>query len=236
MKGLFLQAVKETWYDIAGIHIQEPVTVLTNMLIVATSVFLYYKVGVKNTEKSLLVKYWRLFFFFFGLNALIGSVAHGFKSYFSPDIFYYVWLCMNLASVPITYYLLRANIELSKFTTRNKKISEIIVLCLSIVFAVLTAITNNFAIVKINALIAILITIVSHYRAYRDRRPGSGYITFGFTFSILALVVHGAKLSLSDWFNFKDISHVIMNITLCIIYAGVLLELRFLEEAQTEKV
>ncbi len=226
--------MKETWYDIAGIHIQEPVTVVTNMLIVGTCAFLYYKVGRKNTEKSLLVKYWRLFFFFFGLNALIGSVAHGFKSYFSPDTFYYVWLCMNLASVPITYYLLRANIELSKFTPKNKRICEIIVLCLSLIFAVLTAITNTFAMVKINALIAILVTIVSHYRAYKYRRPGSGYITFGFTFSILALVVHGAKLSFGDWFNFKDISHVMMNITLCIIYAGVLLELRVSEGIDAE--
>lgn len=217
--------MKETAIDIFGIHLQEPVTVLTNILIVVTCAILYFKLNL-TTSKPELKKHWRLFFVFFGTSALIGAFAHGFKSYFAEETFYYIWMLMNLSGIPITYFLHSANIELSDFTDKTKQLLHYIILAIILVFVVITILTNNFASVKINGGIAILFTIIVHVITWRKKVEGSGWIAFGFIFSISTMIIHTAKLSLSDWFNFKDISHVFMNIALFMIYAGVVRKLR----------
>jgi len=226
--------VKETFIDIVGLHIQEPVTVLTNVIITAFCLFFYFQLNVISIQPKL-KKYWRLFFLLFGVSALIGALAHGFKSYFQPNVFYYIWLIMNLSGLSITYYLLRVNIEMSFVSDENKIRLHYLVVLIILIFSAITIITNDFLIVKINAGIAILVTLIRHYRAYKKGYTGSGYIAFGFAFSTLSIIVHSTKLSLNEWFNFKDISHVIMNISLYIIFIGVLLKLKFIEEVSTRE-
>lgn len=196
---------------------------------------MFYKLNIGSKESNL-KKYWRMFFLFFGFNAAVGIVAHGFKSYFSEEVFKYVWLSMNLASVPITFYLFKANVENSKFEGKTKNAFNLIILFTSFVFVALTILLNNFVVVKVSALLAILVTIVAHYRTYRNGIAGSGYITFGFAFSVSALIVHGAKWSISEWFNYKDISHVIMNISLIIIFVGVQQKLRSTNTIEREEL
>ncbi len=217
--------MEETAIDILGIHLQEPVTVLTNILIVLTCAILYFKLNLP-TSKPELKKHWRSFFVFFGTSALIGAFAHGFKSYFAEETFYYIWMLMNLSGIPITYFLHCANIELSDFTDKTKQILHYIFIAVILVFTIITIVTNNFASVKINGGIAILFTIIAHVISWRKKMEGSGWIAFGFIFSISTMIIHTAKLSLGVWFNFKDISHVFMNIALFMIYAGVLRKLR----------
>ncbi|MCD6066381.1 MAG: hypothetical protein K0S33_1207 [Bacteroidetes bacterium] len=222
--------VKETFVDIFGIHIQEPVTIFTNLLITLTGVCMYFKLR-RHAPKATLNRYWRLFFLFFGLNAAVGFITHGFKSYFAGEAFYYVFLCMNLASVPITFFLLKADVENTELKQDVKKNLNIVIFVASAIFVIITVLTNTFGVVKISAGISILTTIVVHMYTQRKGYAGSGDIAFGFGFSILALIVHGARLSVSEWFNFKDISHVIMIISLFLIYKGVVKRVGIKKEA-----
>lgn len=212
--------MKETAIDILGLHLQEPVTVVTNLLITVSCILLYFKLNV-DSHRLKLKKYWRLFFVFFGVSALIGAFAHGFKSYFEPNVFYYIWMTMNLSALPITYFLFKANITLTGASEKYKQQMHYFVISTILVFVIITVLTNNFVAIKIVGGIAILTTIITHTQSYRKKIKGSGWITFGFTFSISTLIIHTAKISFSDWFNFKDISHVLMNISLCFIFIGV---------------
>jgi hypothetical protein len=130
-------------------------------------------------------------------------------------------MAMNVSNLPGSYYLLKAGIEISGFRDTIKRKLNVAIFIYMGIIALLTIILNNFQLIKVNALIVIVFTIIQHFRAWRKGIPGNGYIWGAYAFSITALIVHTAKLSVSDWFNFKDISHVIMNITLIILFIGV---------------
>lgn len=181
---------------------------------------MYFKL-YRSPQEAKLSRYWRFFFLFFGINAFVGFITHGFKSYFTEQQFYYVFLTMNLASVPITFSLMKANVENTNLKTDTKKNFNVVIFIASAIFVAITIMSNTFVVVKISALISILLTIIVYTATYRKGFAGHGYIVCGFAVSISALVVHGAKLSFSDWFNFKDISHVIMIISLILIFMGI---------------
>lgn len=202
------------------IKLLEPVTVFTNIIISFFCLYFYFKLNV-NSSNLKFEKYWRLFFLYFSFSSMIGAVAHGFKGYFNESVFNLVWLSMNLSSILITHYLLLSNLEIVSTSDKNKGILKTAIGFISILFVGIIFLTNNFLSVKINAFISILFTIYVHIVIYRKGESGSGFILFGFTFSLLSVLVHSIKFSISSWFNYKDISHVIMNISLYIIFIGV---------------
>ncbi len=217
--------MKETFIDIFEFHLLEPVTVLTDILLSIFCIYFYNKLNFPG-NKATLGKYWRFFFLFMGISTFIAAIAHGCKAYFSNQVFYFIWMAMNISSIPSAYYLLKATIELSEFTDQLKRRLTTISLAAMLLLTVLTVYINNFALIKVNAGIVILLALVRHYHTYKKGYQGSGYIVFGFAFSLSSIVVHTTQYSLHEWFNFKDISHVIMNISLYIIFTGVLMKTR----------
>lgn len=213
-----------TYFDLLGCRIAEPVTVLTDILLSVFCFYFYNKLHVAKHQTEL-GKYWRFFFLFIGLSTFIGAVAHGLKEYMPQGLFHMVWMTMNLISIPSSYYLLKVTITLSHFTEEKKKNLSSISLVGMCFLGLFTIIYNQFDIIKINAAVVILLTLVRHYHSYKRGYTGCGYIFFGFAFSLLSVIVHSLKISYSEWFNFKDISHVIMNISLYIIFTGVLLKI-----------
>jgi hypothetical protein len=203
-----------------NIYLLEPITVLTNFFIFFFCLYFYFKLNI-NSSNFKLKKYWRLFFLFFSFSSVIGALAHGFRGYLNKTVFDIVWLTMNLSSILITHFLLLSNIETISLGDRYKSFFKNIIVLISIVFVGVILLTNNFLSVKINACISILLTLFIHFFTYRNKINGSGFILFGFSFSILSVIVHSIKFSFSSWFNYKDISHVIMNISLFIIFIGV---------------
>ena len=223
--------MKETFIDIFGFHVLEPVTVLTDILLSIFCIYFYNKLNFPG-NKAVLGKYWRMFFLYIGISTFIGAVAHGFRSYFSSEAFYFLWMTMNLSSIPSSYYLLKATIELSEFKDETKFRLTMITLAATILLTILTLIINNFVLIKINAGLVVILALIRHYHTYKKGYTGSGYIVFGFAFSLSSILVHTAQLSISEWFNFRDISHVIMNISLYIIFTGVLIKTRLIQHSR----
>ncbi len=221
-------SLEQTFIDIFHFRLLEPVTVLTDVLLSIFCMYFYNKLNFPCHAKKLGL-YWRLFFLFMGISTFIGAIAHGCKLYFSNEVFYFVWMTMNVCSIPSAYYLLKATIELSEFKPELKKRLTLLAATAMTLLMLLTMWMNNFVLIKVNAGIVITLTLIRHYHTYKKGYSGSGYIVFGFAFSLLSIIVHTAQLSISNWFNFKDISHVIMNISLYIIFTGVLLKTRSIQ-------
>lgn len=127
----------------------------------------------------------------------------------------------NLLNVPCAYALLRANVEFSESGTEKKKQLNLYILISSIVFTILIIAINKFWVGMINASLAMLITFIHYLILNRKTIYGAGIIAFGFGFSFLSVGIHAGKISLNEWFNHKDISHVIIIIGLIIIHSGV---------------
>lgn len=93
-----------------------------------------------------------------------------------------------------------------------------------------SAITGDFLIIKIHAGIVLLYSMITHYLVYkRTNESGSSTVVLGIFISFLPILVHSLKFSFHEWFNYKDIAHVIMIFSLMVIYKGVRLNSRQLE-------
>ena len=92
-------------------------------------------------------------------------------------------------------------------------------------FLVFTLVLTNFVLIKIHAGIVLSYSLIVHAISLKNKQEGSGYIVAGILISFFSIVIHILKISLSDWFNYKDIAHVIMLCSLYYIFKGASLKL-----------
>jgi hypothetical protein len=71
----------------------------------------------------------------------------------------------------------------------------------------------------------LLYSFIVHLITYFRKQPGSGVIAGGILVSFLSILTHSIRLSFSEWFNYKDVSHVIMIISIIFIFVGAKLKM-----------
>ena len=49
----------------------------------------------------------------------------------------------------------------------------------------------------------------------------------GVGFTVVAIIIHSTKISISKWFNYLDISHVFLGMAVYVMIKGVLIEKKF---------
>ncbi len=199
-----------------GIQITEPLTWLTNWLVAGFSLgyghFLYNDKLADATQK-----FWSIFFAFIGIASITGGTAHGFINYVGQNFHYAAWIFTGLAifSAEMATLQLIENEKL-KSAIRIFVYIQLLVLVGSVMYL------QNFDSVRINSAVGLLGVVMPfsliHYAKHKDKR--SALIMIGILSNLVPGVVHALKLSYNQWFNFNDISHVIMVFCLYIIYRG----------------
>jgi hypothetical protein len=103
------------------------------------------------------------------------------------------------------------------------------------VFLVLAFVTLNFRFVEAHATYGLFVIVFAFelYTWFKQRDPGSRYIFVGTTLSALAALTHMLQLSISEWFNYNDISHVIMATGVYYYYQGAI-NLRLYEAEESK--
>jgi hypothetical protein len=85
-------------------------------------------------------------------------------------------------------------------------------------------VAESFLLLEINGGIALLYALAVHYRSYKvNREAGSRLVIIGIFVSMGSIIVHLAKVSFHEWFNQKDLAHVIMIVALIFLGRGALL-------------
>jgi hypothetical protein len=79
----------------------------------------------------------------------------------------------------------------------------------------------DFRVVAINSLIAMTQMFFVFFPSRIENWVYKTYISFGFFISFLTIYVHSQKLSFAKWFNHNDISHVIMYVSILLIFRGI---------------
>jgi hypothetical protein len=154
-----------------------------------------------------------------GASSLLGSVAHG-VHYQAGDLFLRNTIfLMNAVSLVAIYFCFKAaHISISN-GKRQKKYADLFVVSWIVILLAVTFIQNNFVLVKIHAGIVLTYSLIVHFISYK--RPGNAHIAWGIIISFFSIIVHSLHLSISEWFNYKDIAHVIMVISLAVMYTGI---------------
>lgn len=206
-----------TEIEVGGIIIRDPVTAITNIGIFATGLLCYLK--LRKQQLKFPNKNWIYFFLLIGVSSLVGVIVHGFSKYTPPDLHFKIWWSMGVIQ--------GAGITLAQFGFASNVLSKYRMLLIVIVvlqfgaFATGLYIVGTFAIAKWHVA-AGLVPIMLYYiaRAMKGRKAEM-LVATGIGISSLNAIVHALRLSFSVWFNYNDIAHVLIVMSLIVMYKGV---------------
>lgn len=205
---------------IAGITISEPVTSFTDVILAIISFVLVGRFRNRLNE-SFFNNAWRMFFLFMGISTSIGAVAHAVRETAPAATFNTLWMAMNISCSISVFFALKATIRFSRAADGMDKLLIFLNYGLLILFLGYTFIMNDFEIFKIHAAAGLFLIFLTHLIAYFKSHIGSGWIVSGMMLSFLTVLIHTTQFSISPWFNYKDISHVIMMASLLFVYNGI---------------
>ena len=192
--------------EIFGLLVTEPMTWITNWIVAAVCLFFGHKLFY-DKQADLSQKFWSLFFLFIGMASVTGGTAHGFINYVGHKFHHAAWIlsgisifCAQLAVLPL--------IENPKFKSGIRIFIYVQLMAMS----ASVLIFQHFSSVLVDSIVG-LIGVVIPVAAFHYKRTGSKrsiWIIIGVLTNLLPAIIHLLKISVNEWFNFNDISHVVM--------------------------
>ena len=211
-----------TYIVLFGKIFYEPVVILTNAITTLLCIYCFLRLRKFRTELS---NYWAWFFMLIGVSACFGSMAHGVQHQLGDTFLRTVVFMVNALSLVAIYFCFKAANTYFFMNRSNKPYVTWLVIAWIVILLVITFVKNNFVLIKIHAGIVLLYSLVVHLITYFRKQPGSGIIAAGIIVSFLSILTHSIRLSFHEWFNYKDVSHVIMIISIIFIFVGAKLKM-----------
>ena len=205
---------------IGSLKIQEPITVLTDMLVAGVCVFAFIKTKTKQSIKG--IQLYRWFFLTTGISTLVSAIiGHAFLYQWGFSAKIYGWVT-GIVSVAFGQYAALYHTK----ETIGEKIFSILFwtnafeICLALV---LVFIVFKFEVVEVHSAIGLIfsVTLLEYINYKRTKSVLSKYMMIGVGIAVLAVLCHVFKLAISVWFNHMDLSHVIIALSVYMMYKGV---------------
>lgn len=205
----------DTTISISGVSIHEPMTVLTDLLIAALAIAFYFQ--LKNKIDAI-TRNWSYFFLFLGLSTFMGACSHAFFAVHEGCSYKSFWLPMQILNGVAVYFAQQATFStaLERSTNKSKwKWSYVIQL---VMFIGTLLWIQRYIVTIIENAIGLIPVMILHYQY---KRPFARMIANGIAISFITAFVNMSKLSLHACFNYNDIAHVFIMISLYVMYKGV---------------
>lgn len=211
------------------IRIDEPVTMLTDLLVTAVCVYAWLRMG-KSGNGQHVHKYLRYYFLTMGIaTALGGIIGHGFLYAFDtwlPSSFVVSpwklpgWL-VSMFSITL---LERASIEYIRPIIHEKLghlFARINIIEL-LVFIFIAIYTLNFFFVQVHAAYGLLfvVTSINLYVLHKRKTKSSKLFLLAVGCAAIGALIFMNEWGISQWFDHYDISHVMMAISAYVFYKG----------------
>jgi hypothetical protein len=209
-----------TFIRLFGCTIFEPLVIVTNGILFIISLFCYKQLRQYGYAYA---RQMANFIVIMGTAGCFGAVAHAAHYQLGVPFFKVVFFISNLLNLISIYFCFRGSytyFAIDRGAQPSKMVIRFVIAWIAILLGI-TLINNTFLLIKIHAGIVLIYALAVHYLAYRKKDRGSGLVVLGILISFLSIVVHSLKFSFDEWFNYKDIAHVIMIISLVIIYRGI---------------
>ncbi len=208
--------------DLFGIRIDEPMTTATDLLVSAVCFFAFWQLQ-KAQLPGRTQLYFRGYFLLMALaTSLGGLIGHGFLYALSFAWKLPGWIVSMLSVALIE----RSSIEHAKKLVSPKVGIFFLVLNLVELATIMTVTmtTLDFRWVEFHSGYGLLgVVLPFHFFVwYRTRDKGSSTIILAVLIASCAALIFMNKLSLHTWFNYLDISHVVMALAAWVFYRGAL--------------
>lgn len=203
-------------FEFMGLCLQEPMAMVTNLLIAITCFVIYSKMKITETNFQ---KNWKWFYFFFGLSTFFSGFGHMFFNYTG---FYGKFPTWTLGLIS-AFYAGKAMISLNVISPKlYKGLIRFLTLKL-FVFAILAISQKSFVFVMADAAITYLFFCMGFGIYYwRKGLTSFKYTVYAVLILIPSIFIFTLQLNPHLWFNKEDLSHVIMVTTVIFFYYGVI--------------
>lgn len=197
----------------------EPVATLTDLLVAGVCLYAFVKLHKRRSrEKSVI--YFKYFFLCMAVSTTLGGIiGHGFLYAFGFAWKLPGWV-VGMSSVA---FMERAAIKQAR-SAMHKGVNTFLAYMNIIELAAFIFIafyTLNFFYVEVHAAYGLMVVFFLEAVVYvKKKDKQSRYILFAVFVSALAAFVHIAKLSPHTWFNYIDLSHVLMAAGSYLFYRG----------------
>ena len=209
-----------------GVIVFEPMIILTNVLLFLCGLHYFRQLSKFEHKYS---KEKAVFLLLIGVSAIFGSVAHAVHFQLGDLFFKTVLFLMNAISLLAILFFFRGSISYLSGINEQKRMIVFGAGIWVLLLLMVTLYFNEFILIKLHAGLVLVYSLVIHYVSYKRNDSGSKYILLGILLSFFSILVHSLRFSLHEWFNYKDISHVIMLISMHFIYRGIKLNSEELE-------
>jgi len=218
-----------TYITVFGFMVYEPMVLFTNLIFFLISWYGFSQLKRFDNDYA---KYMRLFIFLLGLSSIFGAIGHAVHYQLGNLFFETVLFLMHALSLFAIYYCFLAPFIYVTGINQRTKNYLLVVRIWVLVLLILSLISHNFVLIKVNAGLVLTYSLITHIRAQRTRSEGGNrLVVFGILASFLPIIIHSFKLSISTWFNYKDLAHVFMIISLIVIFIGAYRNSKDLETA-----
>lgn len=206
----------DTTIYIGGIAIHEPMTAFTDYIITILALTYYSKI----TAANLVSKYWRRFFLFLSLSTLFGGTAHAVFAIHEGFAYKSIWLTMQFINGIALYFAQQATLISVLKNSKNNAIWQWSYRIQLVVYYIVLLIVQKYTVTIIDNALALIPIMILHF-SVKERKEYYNWIGYGILVSFITAIVHGAKFSLHAYFNFNDIAHVFIMISLSVMFIGV---------------
>lgn len=203
-----------------GLRIDEPVATVTDLAVALVCGYAYVQMGRKYLHSRAQVHFRNYFLLVAVATTLGGLIGHGFLYAFSFAWKLPGWL-VGIVSVSLVE---RAAISHARGLIRPGIARFFLALNIveMVAILVITIATLDFRWVEYHNAYGLIVNVVGFhgYVFYRTRDRGSLIVLGAVVITAVASVVFTRHISLHQWFNYIDMSHVLLAIAAYIMYLG----------------
>ena len=210
---------------VADFEIREPITTLTDFMTALTCGFSYYLLkSKKGIVKDPSFNFFRLYFLcFFIAMTCAAFLGHAFQAYLPKEVKIIGW-CMSAMG---QFFLALGTMMFMKKSIKpflfKLFFSLLILQFLIFIFLMIHPMYSDFKIAQLAASSLLIGFILPLFiiQFIKTKSQGSKLILFAIIYALVPAFVFNNQLSISNWFNYHDISHVLMSIYMILMYKGI---------------
>jgi hypothetical protein len=208
---------------LGSLEIREPMTTLTDLIFAAVGFWAYYQFSKQVPRSGRSHFFFMNYFLFMGIGmTAAGIFGHGLQAYVGWDAKTIGWTITSVAFLLLQMGVLRmlwGKINNAWFWIFNTAFIVQIVL-----YWILLAMpeTRLFKTAQLSTTVSLIFWVIPLclYAFFQKINPKSLGIVLAIVFAGIPALVFNTQFSLSQWFNYHDISHVLSAAYLFLMYRG----------------
>ena len=217
------EAISNPSIYIGAFELREPITTLTDLVFAGVGWYAFARFYRHKGEKTEAFRFFYFYFFFFGFGITCASLlGHAFQAYLTPDYKAIGWSITSFGIMSIELASLNLISNMIKRTYKYIFRTFIVMHIIAFLALMMFDETRDFRFSAANSVIGLVLVSMSMqiFHGVKMKSKGSWLLVAAILFGFSPLFVYIFKFSISNWFNYHDLSHLLLATSMYIMYLG----------------